>query len=125
MARILVIDDDVQVLKVLVSYLEKSRHEVTAASNGKVGIDLLTHRQFDLVITDIIMPEKDGIEVLLWLRTMPNRPKIIAISGGSASLDQEYLLRLSKDIAADKELQKPVDLVTLTNAVREVLGTGE
>lgn len=121
MAKILVIDDDAQVLKLMVSYLEKSRHEITTATDGKEGIKLLAQRQFDLVITDIIMPENDGVEVLLWLRNMPHRPKIIAISGGSASLDQDYLLRLSKDLVADTVLPKPVDFATLTNAVTEVL----
>ena len=121
MSKILVIDDDAQVLKVLVSYLEKGRHEITTASNGKEGIQLLVSQRFDLVITDIIMPEEDGIEVLLWLRKTPNRPKIIAISGGSASLDQEYLLNLADKLAADKVLPKPVDFTTLTNAVRDLL----
>jgi CheY-like chemotaxis protein len=124
MAKILVIDDDVQVLKVLVSYLEKGRHEITTASNGKEGVQLLVSQRFDLVITDIIMPEEDGIEVLLWLRKMPNRPKIIAISGGSASLDQEYLLKLADKLAADRVLPKPVDFATLSNAVRDLLEEG-
>ncbi len=122
MAKVLIIDDDVQILKLMVSYLEKERHEITTAADGKQGIKLLAHQKFDLVITDIIMPEKDGIEVLLWLKDMVNRPKIITITGGSVSLDQTYLLTLSKGLTADIVLPKPVDFATLTSAVRSLLG---
>ena len=121
MAKILLIDDDLQILKVLSSYLEKSGHEITTATDGDEGIKYLKSRQYDLLITDIYMPEQDGIGVLMWLRSQPTRPKIIAISGGSASIDQGYLLEMSKALSADKVLPKPVDFETLARTIRDLL----
>ena len=73
------------------------------------------------------MPEKDGVEVLFWLKANKRtlRPKVIAISGGSASLDLNELLDMCRVLSADKVLPKPVDFETLTGAVRDVLGRGE
>ena len=121
MVKILIIDDNEQVLKVMASYLEHENHEITVAADGKQGIDQLKSQAFDLVITDIIMPEQDGLEVLMWLRTQPKRPKVIAVSGGSPSLDLNYLTSMAKQLSADKVLQKPIDFETLTTAVRELL----
>ena len=123
MAKILLIDDDAQVLKVLTSFLEREHHEISTACDGKQGIILLKNQPFDLVITDVIMPEQDGLEVLLWLELNKQRhhPKTIAISGGSAYLDQNELLDMCRVMSADKVLPKPVDFETLTSAVRELL----
>ena len=126
MARILLIDDDIQVLKVMTSFLEKEHHEITTALDGIQGIKQLESRQFDLIITDVIMPEQDGLGVLIWLMNQTNRPRVIAISGGSVSLDQNELLYLCKKLHADRVLPKPVGFETLTRVVREVLnGVGE
>ena len=124
MAKILLIDDDEQVLKVFTSFLEREHHDISTAVDGIQGIKLLEDQQFDLVITDVIMPEQDGLGVLIWLLDRTNRPKVIAISGGSVSLDQSYLLTMCKKLHADKVLQKPVDSITLTSAVHEVLESG-
>jgi len=123
MARILLIDDDEQVLKVMTSFLEREHHEVSTAVDGKQGIRLLKNQPCDLIITDVIMPEQDGLEVLLWLKInkQSHHPKVVAISGGSAHLDQHELLHVCKVMSADKVLPKPVDFETLTRAVREVL----
>ena len=123
MAKILLIDDDEQVLKVMTSFLEREHHEISTAVDGKQGLMLLKNQPFDLVITDVIMPEQDGFEVLLWLKLneQSHHPKTIAISGGSAHLDQYELLSVCKVMSADKVLPKPVDFETLTHAVREVL----
>ena len=123
MAKILLIDDDAQVLKVMTSFLEKEHHEISTAVDGKQGIMLLENQPFDLVITDVIMPERDGLEVLLWLELHKQRhhPKTIAISGGSAYLDRNELLDMCKVMSADEILPKPVDFETLTSAVRELL----
>ena len=127
MAKILLIDDDAQVLKVMTSFLEREHHEITTAGDGKQGIILLKNQQFDLVITDVIMPEQDGLEVLMWLKLNNQRhhPKVIAISGGSANLDQNGLLHVCNVMSADKTLPKPVDFETLTSSVRELLKGAE
>ena len=124
MAKILLIDDDEQVLSVMTSFLEREQHEITTAEDGKKGIRLLETNQFDLIITDVIMPEQDGLGVLTWLLNRPSRPKIIAMSGGSASQDQNYLFSMCNKLRADKILSKPVDFESLTRGVREVLGSG-
>ena len=121
MAKILIIDDNEQVRKVMASYLEHDNHEIALAADGKQGISRLQSQTFDLVITDIIMPEQDGLEVLMWLKTQVNRPKVIAVSGGSPSLDLNYLINMAQRLSADKVLQKPFDFMTLTTAVRELL----
>ena len=126
MAKILLIDDDIQVLKVMTSFLEREHHEIATALDGLQGIKQLESQQFDLIITDVIMPEQDGLGVLIWLMNQTNRPKVIAISGGSVSLDQNELLHLCKKLFADRVLPKPVDFGTLTRTVREVLnGRGD
>ena len=124
MAKILLIDDDEQVLKIMISFLERAGHDITVAKNGLQGIRYLESQQFDLIITDIIMPEQDGFGVLMKLSRMAKRPKVIAISGGSASIDQDYILLACKSFSVDRFLPKPVAFETLTSAVREVLESG-
>lgn len=125
MAKILLIDDDEQVLEIMTIFLERDQHEISTATDGNRGIRLLENQQFDLVITDVIMPELDGLEVLMWLKLNKQsyHPKIIAISGGAASIDQNELLNMCRLLSADEVLPKPVDFETLTGAVREVLGS--
>lgn len=120
MAVILVIDDDPQVLKLITMYLTRNGNEVVTAANGKLGIRLLESQHVDLVITDIIMPEQDGLEVLMWLKKQPTRPKVIAISGGSVSLDQGLMLKLAS-YSADRVFPKPVDYETLMGEVQRLL----
>lgn len=121
-ARILVIDDDPQIVKLLNKFLVFMGHEVTTASNGKEGLNILAGTRFDLLITDIIMPERDGIEVLIAIKGMPDRPKIIAMSGGAPNLDQEHLLKMATLMNADKVLAKPLQLTTLSTVIQEILG---
>lgn len=120
MARILIIDDDPQIVKLMTAYLQREEHEVVTAEDGKEGIRQLSVQQFDLVITDIVMPERDGLEVLAWLKSQPQCPKVIAMSGSSARLDQDFILKMAH-FSADKVLPKPVDCETLTAAVHELL----
>jgi two-component system, sensor histidine kinase len=121
MANILLIDDDIKVLGVMTSFLERAGHEITTAENGLRGIRHLESQPFDLVITDIIMPEQDGFGVLIKLSSMAHRPKVIAMSGGSASIDLNYILQECKSFSADRVLPKPVDFETLTATIIDLL----
>lgn len=121
MAKILIIDDNKQVRQVLASYLEHDRHEIVVAADGKQGIAQLQSQSFDLVITDLIMPEQDGLEVLMWLKAQVNRPKVIVVTGGSPLLDLNYLTTMTELLSAERTLQKPIDFEVLTAAVRELL----
>lgn len=123
MSQILLIDDDAQIVTMLKKFLELEGHCVVTAPNGTHGLELLANMRFDIVVTDIIMPEKDGLEVLLSILKDQNRPKIIAMSGGSNSLDGEHLLGMAKMLKADAVLSKPLNLVVLGEKIREVLGT--
>lgn len=122
MAKIRIIDDKEQLLKIMKTYLEHDNHEITVASDGMQGISQLKAHTFDLVITDIIMPEKDGFEVLIWLKTQINRPKVLVMTGAS-SLDINYLVPMAKQFSVDKVMQKPFDFETLKTTVLELLAT--
>src|SRR3970040_2158823 len=82
MSRILVIDDDVSLRLVLRSILEQAGHTVFEAPDGHTGMALWHREPTDVVVTDIFMPEKEGIEVILEMKQVAAKPKIIAMSGG-------------------------------------------
>lgn len=121
MARILLIDDDQQLLQLMEITLKKAQHKVTAVSNGKLGLTQLAQYEFDLVITDIIMPEKDGIEVIIAMSRMEKRPALLAISGGSQRLDAIQLLKTAKVMKVDMVLAKPITPSGLLEAVETLL----
>jgi CheY-like chemotaxis protein len=121
MARILLIDDEPLIITMLSTFLGREGHEVVSAGDGKEGLKALDGDSFDLIITDIIMPECDGFEVLMSIEKMPNRPKIIAMSGGSSYLVQDYLLDISKKMNADRVISKPIQLSKLSEIINELL----
>ena len=93
MAKILVIDDEPSILLMIKKMLEKEGHEVDLALNGRDGMELFENIKPDLVITDIIMPEKEGLETIFELRKKNPGLKIIAISGGGRISPEGYLPR--------------------------------
>lgn len=120
MARILVIDDEPQVRTMLRELLEDESYEVVDASNGKEGLALYRKESIDLVITDLIMPEKEGIETIRELRKISPEVKIIAISGGSRLLSNEFLT-VAKALGAQRILKKPIAFDELRKAIEELL----
>ena len=114
MARILLIEDDDSVRTMLRLTLDDFGHTVIEARNGKEGLALLEHANADLLITDILMPEKEGLEVLMELRKRHPPVKIIAISGG------DYL-HMAKLMGAAKVLAKPFSTNLLIAAIDELL----
>lgn len=120
MARILLIDDDDSVRTMLRKTLTHSGHTVIEARNGKEGLDIFRHANADLVITDIVMPEKEGIEVLMELRKKNPPVKIIAISGGGRGSAADNL-RIAKFMGAAKVIAKPFSYDVLTAAINELL----
>lgn len=120
MARILLIDDDDSLRTMLRLTLSHFGHIVIEASNGKVGLELFAHANADLVITDIVMPEKEGIEVLMELRKEEPPVKIIAMSGGGRVGATDYL-RIATQLGAAKVLTKPFSNEALKAAIDEVL----
>jgi DNA-binding response OmpR family regulator len=120
MARILLIDDDDSVRGMLLQTLTHFGHTVIEARNGKEGLELFRDAKADLVITDIVMPEKEGIEVLMELRKKHPPVKVIAISGGGRQSMANYL-HIAKHLGAAKVLGKPFSNGVLMAAVNEVL----
>lgn len=107
MARIFVFDDEESILMMLKKMLEREGHEIETATNGKEGMDLFEKGKPDLLITDIIMPEKEGLETILQLRKRFPDLKIIAISGGGRIGPDEYL-PVAKLLGASAVFQKPL-----------------
>ncbi|MBT6500704.1 MAG: response regulator [Deltaproteobacteria bacterium] len=120
MGRILIVDDDVDVLDMLGQTLEREGYEVVSAANGKEGVRLYREDPVDLVITDIIMPEKEGIETIMELKRAFPDVKIIAISGGGL-VDPEGYLSMAKQLGARYTFSKPVEREDLLKAVRELI----
>ena len=88
---IIIIDDDDQIREMLKQMLAREGYEILTASNGKEGIRLYRERQTDLIITDIVMPEKDGLETIMELRKDFPEVKVIAMSGGGRNGPESYL----------------------------------
>jgi DNA-binding NtrC family response regulator len=123
MAHILVIDDEPPLRAVLEKVLMLDGHRVDTAENGKQGLKLLELFSYDLVITDIVMPEKDGFEVIGELHRKFSHTKLIAITGGTARLGQDYLMSAAKTMRVNKVFAKPLNYEKLKSVVKELLET--
>lgn len=119
MARILIIEDNPALLPVLAELLTASGHAVRTARNGAEGLIQFRADPPDLVLTDIVMPEQDGVGVLLELRKLRPRPKIIAMSGGTVRSSQ--YLQMAAGLGARRVLEKPFSNSVLLQAINEVL----
>jgi len=118
MATVLIVDDDDQVRRVLVRTLESGGHETVAASNGREALALAGQRSFDCVVTDILMPDIEGLETITRLREICPKVPIIAMSGGGR-IDGQLCLELASSLGATSTLQKPIwrdDLLTAVEA---------
>jgi DNA-binding NtrC family response regulator len=122
MANILVIDDDIQFLGYLQEILRDEGHQVKTATNGKKVLPLISENQIDLLITDIFMPEKDGIELLRDLHKSTIKLKIICISGGGGSTTPGEVLKVATMLGATKTLNKPFTKRDLLPVIAEVMG---
>ena len=120
MKQILIIDDEPQIRSMLKKMLEQEGFDIIVASDGKEGMKLFEKDPVDLVITEIIMPEKDGIEVILALRKdYPDVP-IFAISGGGRKPPDGYL-KMAKLSGAQAIFEKPIEKEELFDAVKKAL----
>jgi CheY-like chemotaxis protein len=117
--RILVIDDDFNVRSVICDSLADCGYEVEQASNGELGLDMMKKRMPDLLITDIIMPYRDGIEVILEVRQKYPGLKVLAISGGGRVKTGDYL-GIAQRLGSDEILRKPFDMKDLEKAVERL-----
>jgi len=120
MARILVIDDEPAILLMIKKMIEKAGHEVDIALNGREGLELFELNCPDLIITDIIMPQKEGLEIILELRKKHPALKIIAISGGGRFGPEGYLPS-AKLFGANMIFQKPLIQKEFMEAISKLL----
>ena len=120
MARVLVADDDEQIRSLLSRMLEQEGHEVLLAADGFEASDLYRRELPDCVILDLYMPEKEGIETLLELRTDFPGIRIIVISGGGGAFALDPL-RTAKHMGAVSTLTKPIARAELVAALDEAL----
>lgn len=127
MPQILIIEDDNDERELFKIALERAGYDVVDAPNGKVGLDLYYNAPCPIVITDIFMPEKEGLETIFTLRREFFGVRIIAISGGSTlvhhggAFQADEALSVAKAAGADRILAKPIDIKELVSTVEELL----
>ena len=116
--KILVIDDEEDICVMTKLLLERAGHEVVSACDGRVAIRLLTEQPFDLVITDMLMPDRDGLEVMSDLRRNHPGVRIIASSGGGRVSSESYL-HIARKSGAHALLPKPFTHKELLASIEE------
>ncbi|MEW5727059.1 MAG: response regulator [Pseudomonadota bacterium] len=122
MGRILIVEDTRLMRDSLVDVLEAAGHEVVTADNGVQACEIVADgAAFDVIITDIIMPEMDGIQAILEIQTMQPEARIIAISGGSARMEKAQGLETARRLGAVAVLEKPFEVDALLAAVESAL----
>ncbi len=119
MARVLIIDDNENVCKFVAKALE-DEHVVVSAPNGEAGMDAFRDAPFDMVITDIFMPGKDGIETIREIRQFSAATKIVAVSGGGGTY-WSNTLKAAEMLGATHCLAKPFTVEQLQETVRNAL----
>lgn len=123
MAKILVIDDDRQVRQMIMLTLQRDGFTVFEAEDGNQAMEMYRRERFDLVITDIVMPGKEGIETIMEMKGVDPDASIIAISGGGRINPEDYLT-WARRFGVDRTFTKPVDRAELLAAVHELLPEG-
>jgi DNA-binding response OmpR family regulator len=106
MPTVLVIDDEPLMRKMVCNTLASAGFQVADASNGVMGLKLYREQRPNLVITDILMPDKEGIETIIEIRKIDSRARIIAMSGGGRT-NREDFLKIAKQFGAMEILKKP------------------
>jgi DNA-binding response OmpR family regulator len=120
LARILIIDDEELLRETIAQVLDDAGFDTRAASDGEEGIAEFRKSPSDLVITDILMPTKEGIETIRELRRLSSGVKIIAMSGGGNVLKTSYL-DVARQLGANVVLKKPFEMRALLDAVNTCL----
>lgn len=121
MARILIVDDETSVIMVLKEMLTRLGYDVVSASEAAQALDLVSLGCIDMVITDLVMPNMSGVELIIELKKRVPSVKIIVISGGSLEEGPDKFLTRAQNAGADRCLKKPFMLNTLSAMVKELL----
>jgi CheY-like chemotaxis protein len=119
MGHILVVDDEPMMRHMVAAVLQHGGHTVAEAADGREAAQMIQEGKFDLVITDINMPERNGLETLISLRTEQEALPVIAMSGMESG--SPYYLNIAESLGARRTLQKPFSSAQLLGATNEVL----
>jgi DNA-binding response OmpR family regulator len=122
-STILVIDDDPIMRETIRDILQVEGFKVILASNGKEGMRSLEMMDVDIILTDVLMPEKDGIEVIMDAKRKHPKVKIIALSGGGYISAENYLT-MAQNLGANETVMKPFDIDDLMQKVVKLTGNG-
>ena len=120
MASILLVDDDDQFRTMLSEVLTRAGYQVQEASDGRQAITLYASQPTDLVVTDLVMPEKEGLEMIVEFKRLYPEGRIIAISGGGRCGSEENM-KMAKALGAQRVLAKPFLHQEILDAVSQVL----
>ncbi|MFP4556544.1 MAG: response regulator [Bacteroidales bacterium] len=120
MKRILVIDDDPIMRETIRDILEFENFSVCEAKDGRDGMSCLQKEQFDMIVTDVLMPEKDGIEVIIEAKKKQPQIQIVAVSGGGYISAENYL-KMASDLGASAIVVKPFDIDMFIDKVNSLL----
>jgi len=121
MGRVLVIDDDPTIRSLVAGILESRGHSLVQAIDGRAGIALFVKENFDLVVTDIVMPEQEGIETITAIRRVNRTVPILAISGSATIGGSGDYLRAAAALGASATLQKPFNPEAFLATVEKLL----
>ena len=123
MATVLIIDDDELMRTFLVESFEDKGYDVRSAPNGRIGVEAYIEQAADLVITDLFMPEKDGVEVVRTLVKHDPDVKIIAMSGGDSAGGRKDVLEVLEDFGVRKTFSKPFKIAEVLQTAEEIIAT--
>ncbi len=120
MALIMLVDDDPQMLRLLSDVIDLDGHQAILAEDGEVALNYFKEQTPDMVITDILMPNKEGLEFISEVRELHPELKIIAYSGGG-STDPESYLEFASGMGANRVFTKPMPLAELRAQIKQLL----
>lgn len=121
MASVLLVDDNDLFRGFLTEWLESRGYEVTACATAQVALEYVRRRHYSAVLTDILMPDMDGIELILALRLQQPAVPVIALSGGGQHKAVDVYLSNAAHLGAAATLGKPVDLMTLQQILARLI----
>ena len=121
MPKVLIIDDDDMFRNMLVEMLSLEGYDISEASDGNTGLSVFTENTPDLVITDILMPEKEGMQTIREIRQIAPNVKIIALSGGGTHPTGLDYLQMALDLGADRSFPKPFKTSEFIEAIAQMI----
>ncbi len=118
---VLIVDDEAPIRVLLTQWLEREGHNVTCAANGVEAIQISAAKEFDLVITDVLMPECDGVELIAEIKKTRPTVRVLAMSGGGRLMDSTDCLRMAQGLGAHAAVMKPFKRDQILAAMKQAI----